>query len=106
MIPVLAIAIANPTAEELPFRELAEKAGPAAYQCLVDANADGPVLLDISSKAGNLSLKPASSHDGPLEICVSQAVLGAERPELPDGSAQLSFGLDRPEGTSEAPPQE
>jgi hypothetical protein len=108
MIPVLLIAVSNPTSEELPLRELAESAGPAVYQCLVEANLDGPVLIDTSAKAGNLSVKPASEHEGPIEICVSSAILAAERPTLPDGSAQLSFSLQHEESveSSELPPEE
>lgn len=102
MIPILTIALSNPSGDELPFRELAEKAGPAAYQCLVEANVDGPVLVDVSAKTGALSVKPASTHEGSLEVCVTAAVLGSERPELPDGSAQLSFGLERGEEPVEA----
>jgi len=106
MIPILTIALSNPTGDELPFRELAEKAGPAVFQCLVDANVDGPVLVDVSAKDGNLSIKPASSHEGPVEVCVTQAVLGAERPALPAGSAQIAFGVERSEAAENDAPAE
>ncbi|HJN74489.1 MAG TPA: hypothetical protein QGF58_11200 [Myxococcota bacterium] len=106
MIPILTIALSNPSGDELPFRELAEHVSPAAYTCLVEANADGPVLVDVSSRGGNLSVKPASAHEGDLEICVVAAVLDAKRPELPDGSAQLSFGLERGEPEPEVDPIE
>lgn len=92
--PVLDVVVTEAT-DDRAFRELAEAAGPVAFQCLVEASHVGTVSASVGTRGGALFIEP-NAEEGPIDLCIVRALLTAERPELPDGTATIGFGLATP----------
>ena len=91
--PVLDVLV--PDDADVAFRELAEAAGPIAFQCLVDNGHRETISLQVGARGGALFIEPDPT-EGPVDLCIVRAVLTAERPTLPDGETTFAYQLATP----------